>query len=104
MAKSSARRSRAVLRCGVLERNERLCVDSLVARYPGPTALIAVVGLGYVGLPLVRALLGARFRVTGLDIDARKIQALKQGEAYISHSPAQVFTNAIAEGRSNPPT
>ncbi len=88
----------------MLERNERLCVDSLVARYHGRTAIIAVVGLGYVGLPLVRALIGARFTVTGLDIDARKIEALKQGEAYISHLPAQVFTNAIEEGRFNPTT
>ena len=49
------------------ERNERLSVEALLAKYQGRTAIVAVVGLGYVGLPLVRALIAARFRVIGLD-------------------------------------
>ena len=86
------------------ERNERLSVEALLAKYQGRTAIVAVVGLGYVGLPLVRALIAARFRVIGLDIDAGKIEALKHGEAYISHLPAQIFASAIEDGRFNPTT
>ena len=88
----------------MLERNERLSVEALLARYHGRTATVAVVGLGYVGLPLVRALIGAGFRVIGLDIDAGKIEALKHGEAYISHMPAQMFARAIEDGRFNATT
>jgi UDP-N-acetyl-D-glucosamine dehydrogenase len=88
----------------VLERNEPLSVEALVAKYQGRAAIVAVVGLGYVGLPLVRALIAARFRVIGLDIDAGKIEALKHGEAYISHLPAQMFASAIEDGRFNPTT
>ncbi len=88
----------------MLERNERLSVEALIAKYQGRTAIVAVVGLGYVGLPLVRALIAARFRVIGLDIDAGKIEALKHGEAYISHLPAQMFASAIEDGRFNPTT
>ncbi|MCI0600096.1 MAG: nucleotide sugar dehydrogenase [Beijerinckiaceae bacterium] len=81
-----------------------MSVEALLAKYKGRTAIVAVVGLGYVGLPLVRALLAAGFRVIGLDIDAGKIEALKRGEAYISHSPAKLFARAIVDGRFNPTT
>ena len=88
----------------MLERDERLSVEALIAKYQGRTAIVAVVGLGYVGLPLVRALIAARFRVIGLDIDSGKIEALKRGKAYISHLPAQVFASAIEVGRFIPTT
>lgn len=88
----------------MLERGERLSLDVLIARYHERTAVIAVVGLGYVGLPLARALIGAGFRVVGLDIDEAKIKALKHGETYLSHLPAQMFANAVEEGRFHPTT
>jgi len=86
------------------ERSESLPVDALLARYRERTATVAVVGLGYVGLPLVQALLGAGFKVIGLDIDEGKIEALKQGEVCISHLPAQAFANALEGGRFTPTT
>ena len=88
----------------VLERNERLSVEALLARYHERTATVAVVGLGYVGLPLVRALIGVGFKVIGLDIDEEKIEALKHGKTYISHLPAQVFANAVRNGDFSPTT
>ncbi len=51
-------------------------------------ARIGVVGLGYVGLPLVLTFARAGFRLMGLDIDQRKINALKAGESHIRHIPA----------------
>lgn len=86
----------------MLERNKRLSVGALIAAYHERTAIIAVIGLGYVGLPLVRALLGAGFKVIGLDIDSEKIAALKRNEAYIKHFPAENFSAAIKDGRFTP--
>src|SRR5690348_6486242 len=47
------------------------------------TARVGVVGLGYVGLPLLVKFARAGFRATGLDLDARKVDALRRGESYI---------------------
>lgn len=44
---------------------------------------VAVIGLGYVGLPLALLFAKKNYSVVGLDIDARKIEALKQGKSYI---------------------
>lgn len=58
---------------------------SLIDRFTRRTATIGVVGLGYVGLPLVRALHDAGFTVVGYDIDPRKIEFLSRGESYLKH-------------------
>ncbi|MEK9628129.1 MAG: nucleotide sugar dehydrogenase [Nitrospinota bacterium] len=50
-------------------------------------AKIGVIGLGYVGLPLVIEFCKAGFSVTGLDIDSRKIESLEQGKSFIKHIP-----------------
>ncbi|MEX1019472.1 MAG: nucleotide sugar dehydrogenase [Litorilinea sp.] len=47
-------------------------------------AHVAVVGLGYVGLPLAITLAQAGYQVTGIDLDQRKIDAINRGESYIS--------------------
>jgi UDP-N-acetyl-D-glucosamine dehydrogenase len=49
---------------------------------------IGVIGLGYVGLPLVLRFGEVGFRVIGFDIDGRKVEQLKRGESYIQHVPA----------------
>jgi UDP-N-acetyl-D-glucosamine dehydrogenase len=48
-------------------------------------ARIAVLGMGYVGLPLALAFAEGGFRVLGLDIDPAKVAKLKRGESYIRH-------------------
>ncbi len=58
---------------------------STIGRFNDRSATVAVVGLGYVGLPLVRAMHDAGFRVVGFDIDAAKIAMLRRGEAYLKH-------------------
>lgn len=65
-------------------------------------ALVAVIGLGYVGLPLVRAFCRAGFRVRGYDIDPRKIEALRQGRSYIRHIPASELRPHRRSGRFAP--
>lgn len=47
--------------------------------------LIGVLGLGYVGLPLSEAFIKCGFRVLGFDVDATKVEALREGRSYIRH-------------------
>jgi UDP-N-acetyl-D-glucosamine dehydrogenase len=51
-------------------------------------ARVAVIGLGYVGLPLALLYTEQKFSVTGFDIDARKISTLDRGGTYIFRIPA----------------
>ena len=60
-------------------------VDVLVARFRAHQAKIGVIGLGYVGLPLVRAVAERGFHALGFDIDATKIAVLNAGGSYIRH-------------------
>src|SRR5262245_7855169 len=62
-------------------------------------ARVAVIGLGYVGLPLALTCAQGGFRSTGLDIDARKLAVLHRGESPITDvQPAEV-QEAFANGR-----
>jgi UDP-N-acetyl-D-glucosamine dehydrogenase len=58
---------------------------SIVAKIQSRTAKVAVVGLGYVGLPLLKAFFDAGFPVIGFDVDPKKILHLERGENYIDH-------------------
>lgn len=62
---------------------------------------IGVVGLGYVGLPLMLAFCRAGHRVIGFDIDAAKIEDLRAGRSYIKHIPSQAIAAAVATGLAN---
>ncbi len=57
-------------------------------RIESKEAVVGVVGLGYVGLPLVLLAAEAGFPVVGLDIDPEKVKKLKAGESYIKHIPS----------------
>ncbi len=57
----------------------------LVEKIEKKHAQIGVIGLGYVGLPLVMEFCRAGFQVTGFDIDNEKIEKLGKGESYIKH-------------------
>ncbi|MGH6798214.1 MAG: nucleotide sugar dehydrogenase [Roseiarcus sp.] len=61
--------------------------DALVARFRDRSALIGIVGLGYVGLPLVSAMSEKGLAVTGFDVDGAKVASLNQGRSYIRHIP-----------------
>jgi UDP-N-acetyl-D-glucosamine dehydrogenase len=58
---------------------------TLIDKINEKTANIAIIGLGYVGLPLVIEFCRAGFHVTGFDLDAGKISMLQRGESYIRH-------------------
>jgi UDP-N-acetyl-D-glucosamine dehydrogenase len=60
--------------------------DSKVAAMPAQKSIsVAVVGLGYVGLPLSLQFARSGVRVLGLDIDAQKVESLNAGRSYIAH-------------------
>jgi UDP-N-acetyl-D-glucosamine dehydrogenase len=62
------------------------------------TAKIGVIGLGYVGLPLSLLLSEAGFKVTGFDIDAKKVTDLEAGRSYIFRIPAEEIQSARKQG------
>ena len=61
-------------------------------------ARVAVIGLGYVGLPLALLYTEQKFPVTGFDIDQRKVSTLAQGGSYIFRIPATEIQEARAKG------
>jgi UDP-N-acetyl-D-glucosamine dehydrogenase len=60
---------------------------------------IAVVGLGYVGLPLSLQFARSGVSVIGLDIDPDKVDALNQGQSYIKHVPAETIAEHVEARR-----
>ncbi|HEX7899020.1 MAG TPA: nucleotide sugar dehydrogenase [Planctomycetota bacterium] len=59
------------------------------ARIRSRKAVVGVIGLGYVGLPLVRLFASKGFRTLGFDIDASKVEKLRRGESYIKSVDAK---------------
>src|SRR3954468_7516851 len=63
-------------------------LERLAASIPDPTAVGALIGLGYVGLPLLVGVHQAGFETIGLDSDVAKIDALRSGRSYIVDVPS----------------
>jgi UDP-N-acetyl-D-glucosamine dehydrogenase len=59
--------------------------EELIRKIESHQAVVGVVGLGYVGLPLVLRFGQIGVRVLGFDIDPRKVELLNRGESYIGH-------------------
>ncbi len=57
--------------------------SQLIAKFDARNARIAIIGLGYVGLPLAVAFAEAGFSVTGIDVDQAKITAINEGRSYV---------------------
>jgi UDP-N-acetyl-D-glucosamine dehydrogenase len=76
--------------------------ESLHQKIRDRSAVVGVIGLGYVGIPLAAAFLRAGYRVVGFDIDARKIDLLRAGQSYIKHAAADDLAAALLQGRFDP--
>jgi len=61
-------------------------------------AQVGIIGLGYVGLPLALLYTEQKFRVTGFDVDARKVSTLEQGGSYIVRIPPTEIQAAKSQG------
>jgi UDP-N-acetyl-D-glucosamine dehydrogenase len=68
---------------------------ALVRKLKDRTARIGIVGLGYVGLPLVLRYAQVGYTVTGFDIDEKKVARLANGESYIERISAQTIRDAL---------
>ncbi len=58
--------------------------NNVIAKFERRQAHVAVIGLGYVGLPLAVSFAQAGYAVTGIDVDAAKAASINRGESYIS--------------------
>jgi UDP-N-acetyl-D-glucosamine dehydrogenase len=63
------------------------------------SAQIGIVGLGYVGLPLALAFSKAGFKVTGFDIQQKKVDLVSQGRSYIADVPSEELSEVVANSR-----
>ena len=73
-------------------------VDQLKNKIQQRQARIGIIGLGYVGLPLALLYSEKKFRVTGFDIDARKVETLAKGGSYIYRIAPEEIRAAQASG------
>ena len=71
---------------------------TLVEKIAAKSAVVGVIGQGYVGLPLALVFWEAGFKVIGFDVDTKKIEALGKEESYIRHVGPQRVAAAIRSG------
>ena len=68
---------------------------NLIEKIKSKNARIGIIGLGYVGLPLIIEFCKAGFRVTGFDIDPKKVDLLRDGKSYIKHIDSTLITQNL---------
>ncbi len=68
-------------------------------RLSDKTVRVGVIGLGYVGLPLVHVFWQAGLKTVGFDVDPAKVEKLARGETYIKHFAAENVRAMNASGR-----
>jgi UDP-N-acetyl-D-glucosamine dehydrogenase len=73
-------------------------IKNLTDRFDSRTAVIGIVGLGYVGLPLMLRYTHVGFKVLGIDIDPAKVEKLNACQSYIEHIGADKITAARHAG------
>lgn len=76
--------------------------ERLAQKIQSKQALIGVIGLGYVGLPLIRAFTASGFRCLGFDVDQSKVDKLKAGQSYIKHIDSAAIQALITEKKFEP--
>lgn len=74
--------------------------ERLIAKFDQRGAHVAVIGLGYVGLPLAVSFAQAGYQVTGIDLDQSKVDTLVCGKSYIEDVPSSAVA-ALTAGVSN---
>jgi UDP-N-acetyl-D-glucosamine dehydrogenase len=76
--------------------------DLLLERITRREAVVAIVGLGYVGLPLAEAFAQAGFTVLGFDTDLGRVASLRAGQSYLGHFATDRVGTLRAGGRFEP--
>ena len=73
--------------------------QELIEKFKKKTAKVAVLGMGYVGLPFSTVFAQAGFAVTGIDPVEQKMEMLNRGESYILDVPSLVVRQLVADGK-----
>jgi len=73
--------------------------DTLANKLATKKALVGIMGLGYVGLPLVREFCSGGLKVVGFDVDPEKIKMLNAGKSYIEHIPSSMVKGLTSSGK-----
>jgi len=76
-----------------------LQMDRLLQKIADHDAHVAVIGLGYVGLPLAVGFAKAGFRVMGIDVDTGRVERLKRGVSYVKDIPSPDVKSLVETGR-----
>ncbi|MEQ1830407.1 MAG: nucleotide sugar dehydrogenase [Pirellula sp.] len=71
---------------------------SIISRLDSKTAVVSVVGLGYVGLPLALTYARAGIKTIGVDIDSSKTDTISRGLSYINHIDSDEIKRAVSSG------
>ncbi|MCJ7695633.1 MAG: nucleotide sugar dehydrogenase, partial [Anaerolineaceae bacterium] len=74
---------------------------SLIRKLEDRTARIAIIGLGYVGLPLATVFADAGFKVTGIDTIKEKVEKVNKGESYVLDVASEKLSGHVKTGRIN---
>ena len=72
--------------------------QQLLEKIAAREARVAIIGLGYVGLPLAVTFAEAGFQVIGIDVDGRKVRAIGAGESYIEDVPGDCVARLVRGG------
>ena len=70
----------------------------LIKKLNDKTAIIGILGLGYVGLPLMIRYAEVGYKVIGIDVDQNKVNLLNQGKSYIEHISVESIQTSLAQG------
>lgn len=73
-------------------------VQQLMQKLQSNKQIVGVIGLGYVGLPLVREFTRSGSTVIGFDVDKSKIKTLMAGKSYIEHIPSKTVKDMVKKG------
>ena len=77
-------------------------MSGLEERISNRSAVVGIMGLGYVGLPLARAFIEAGYRVLGFDVDQSKVDHLKAGKSYIGHLDSKWIADCVQSKKLDP--
>ena len=73
--------------------------DILIQKLQQRTARVAIIGLGYVGLPLAVVFAEKGYEVVGVDTDRRKVDTVNRGESHIQDVPAAQVKRLVEAGK-----
>lgn len=75
-----------------------MSIDQLIQKILRKKALVGIIGMGYVGLPLVLRFCEEGFQVLGFDVDSKKVATLKRGKSYLKSIPSSRMSQYVRRG------